>query len=136
MNMKKISIILVILWMVLIFYFSSMNGVVSTSQSEGLVSMLAKLINYTGDINTLRFIVRKCAHIGEYFILGILVYNMFKYHDVKNIVIISILICIIYACTDEIHQLFISDRTGKLIDVFIDSLGSILGIYSIRVLRK
>lgn len=98
--------------------------------------MLAKLINYTGDINTLRFIVRKCAHIGEYFILGILVYNMFKYHDVKNIVIISILICIIYACTDEIHQLFISDRTGKLIDVFIDSLGSILGIYSIKVLRK
>ena len=134
--MKKLSIILVILWMLLIFYYSSMNGVVSTNQSEGLVSFFAKLIHYTGDVNTLRYIVRKIAHIVEYLVLGILVYNMFKYHNVKNIVIVSLLICVLYATSDEIHQLFISERTGKIIDVFIDSIGSLLGIYSIKALRK
>ena len=36
-------------------------------------------------------------------------------------------ICILYACTDEIHQLFVPERYG-LMDVLIDSIGISLGL--------
>ena len=71
--MKKISIILVIIWMIVIFMFSNMNGTISGMQSNGIVTKIADVINYTGNIDTLRLIVRKCAHFTEYLILGILV---------------------------------------------------------------
>ena len=133
--MKKISIILVIIWMIVIFMFSNMNGTISGMQSNGIVTKIADVINYTGNIDTLRLIVRKCAHFTEYLILGILVLNACKYNNAKNMIMLSILICILYACTDELHQIFIQDRVGNIIDASIDTLGSLCGI-GIAKLRK
>ena len=134
--MKKLSVILVIIWMIVIFMFSSYNGNISGMQSDGIVAMLAKIIHYTGDIDILRVIVRKMAHFTEYLILGILVINACKYNSVKDMIKLSILICILYACTDEIHQLFIQGRGGRIFDVLIDTLGSLTGIFTYKVLRK
>nr|MBP3258908.1 VanZ family protein [Bacilli bacterium] len=134
--MKKLSVILVIIWMIVIFMFSSYNGNISSMQSDGIVVMLARLIHYTGDIDILRVIVRKMAHFTEYLILGILVINACKYNSIKDMIKLSILICILYACTDEIHQLFIQGRGGRIFDVLIDTLGSLTGIFTYKVLRK
>ena len=43
---------------------------------------------------------------------------------------------ILYACTDEIHQLFIQGRAGQLKDVLIDTIGSLTGIYIYKVVKK
>ncbi len=43
-------------------------------------------------------------------------------------------ICALYASADEIHQYFVSERTMRLKDVFIDSMGSLLGIIIISVI--
>ena len=134
--MKKISIILVIIWMIVIFIFSNASGELSNLQSEGIVAKLALLIHYTGDINILRVVVRKIAHFTEYLILGILVINACRYNGIKNIIKLSILICILYASLDEIHQLFIQGRAGKVLDICIDTIGSVSGIYLYKVLRK
>ena len=120
----------------MIFIFSSMSGEISGIQSDGIVAMLAKIIHYTGDIDVLRIIVRKLAHFTEYLILGILVINACKYNSVKDIIKLSILICLLYACSDEIHQLFIQGRGGRILDVCIDTLGSLTGIFTYKVLRK
>ena len=40
----------------------------------------------------------------------------------------SLLIGIEYAIIDEIHQLFIEGRAGKIVDVWIDSIGVCIGI--------
>ena len=45
----------------------------------------------------------------------------------KNI-IYTWIFCIIYAIFDEIHQIYVPGRTGKAIDVIIDTLGSCMGI--------
>ena len=116
--------------------FSSFNGNISSVQSDGIVSLLARIIHYTGDIDILRFIVRKVAHFTEYLILGILVINALKYNTIKDMMKLSILICILYASLDEIHQLFVSDRAGNIIDVLIDTLGSLSGIFLYKVIRK
>ena len=133
--MKKISIILVIIWMIVIFVFSNMNGTLSSAQSDGIVTKIADIINYSGNLDTSIVIIRKLAHFIEYLILGILVLNACKYNSVKNMIVLSIIICILYACLDEIHQLFILDRSGNILDVCIDTIGSLCGIGIIR-LRK
>ena len=50
--------------------------------------------------------------------------------------LISLLICYIYSCTDEFHQLFIPGRSGKLVDTFIDLFGSAIGVFSYNLLRN
>ena len=134
--MKRISVLLVVIWMLFIFTLSNYNGNMSAMQSDGLLSKILMLIHYTGDTEILRYVIRKCAHITEYFILGILVYNACRYNATKDIIKLSIIICILYACSDEIHQLFVSGRAGKILDILIDSLGSILGITTLYKIRK
>ena len=128
--MKRLSIILVILWMIVIFYFSSANGYVSTEQSNIVTNSIINIFHYTGDIDNLIYVVRKLFHVFEYFVLGILTYNAYKYHGKK--IIIPIMICFIYAMSDEIHQVYISGRNGNIYDVLLDSLASMLAI----ILRK
>ena len=53
---------------------------------------------------------------------------------------LAFLICVLYAISDEIHQLFVPGRAGQVRDVLIDSSGSFLGIFLVmlfvRFLRK
>ena len=65
---KAISWILLFFWLILIFTFSNQTGSVSTGLSDQVLSFLPKFI----DSELLSFIVRKCAHFFEYFILAIL----------------------------------------------------------------
>ena len=46
----------------------------------------------------------------------------------KKKILISLLIGIIYAISDEIHQMFSDGRTTTILDVFIDSCGVLFGI--------
>ena len=41
---------------------------------------------------------------------------------------ISLAVGVLYAISDEVHQVFVPDRTPMIQDVFIDSFGTIFGI--------
>lgn len=43
-------------------------------------------------------------------------------------IIFSLLICILYAISDEIHQVFVPGREAQVKDVIIDSGGAAVGI--------
>ena len=136
-NMKKIfNITILILWMILIFTMSNFKAVESDVQSGFIVNILSNIFHFT-NINLITVIVRKLAHITEYLILGILMLNCLKEYNIKNVVIVSILVCILYSCSDEIHQIFISGRSGEVVDVLIDTIGIVLGnlIYK-RIAKK
>ena len=40
----------------------------------------------------------------------------------------SLVLAILYACSDEWHQRFTPGRTSSIIDVFIDTIGSVIGL--------
>ncbi len=150
---KKIVLwILVILWMGLIFYFSSFNSEKSTKQSKGfLYHTLGIVIDFFDKdisleekeiiIDKLDHPIRKIAHASVYFILGLLVclaLNEYSF-NIKKLLIISFIICFSYACSDEIHQLFISGRSGEIKDVIIDTCGfslSLLTFYCFKSRNK
>jgi len=143
---KIIKIILLLLCMILIFSFSSDNGNSSSKKSDGLIIKIYQSITHKklSDkdkeiIKNKYFIpVRKSAHITIYLILGVLSISLIKEYrliDLKAL-IISIIFCFLYACSDEIHQLFVMDRSGEVLDVLIDSIGSFIGIYLYYLIYK
>ena len=141
-----IKYIILILWMILIFWFSNQNGTISSEMSDGLISEVVKFIeiilkNSFGNeknIEAFAFLIRKVAHFFLYFVLGILWMNLLKEHRVSlgKQVIYSLLFCIMYACSDEIHQLFIPGRSGNIIDTMIDTTGSLCSIITIYLFKK
>lgn len=134
--MKSIWWILLILWMALIFFFSSQTGQESSSVS-GVVS--DTVIPVFGEVLTnssIEFIIRKCAHMLEYFVLGVLVVLAFQKQKQLNSVWICLLFCMLYACSDEFHQLWVSGRSGQLQDVLIDTIGALVGIRLSWKLKK
>ena len=144
---KVIKIILVLLWMVMIFLLSNEEAVKSSKKSDGLIIKSVEL--FTGKSlsdqekeNVLKYLVfpvRKCAHLSLYLILGILVISLLREYMVINtkLVLLSLLICFLYACSDEIHQLFVPGRSGEVRDVLIDTLGACLGVsFYYLVFRK
>lgn len=128
---KRISILLVIIWMLLIFIMSSFNSAESSNQSNFIVNIIVNILNIN-NIDTLNLIIRKLAHFTEYFILGLLVYNMIYNYNKKTF--IAIIICILYAISDELHQMLVPGRSYQLLDITIDSLGSISAIYILKTL--
>ncbi len=145
-NNKKLSNAIiywipVIIWMLLIFSLSAQPA----SQSNGLskdvtkiiIDTISRVVPLDIEISTvadkgiqLNHIVRKLGHFIEYLILGVLVMNAFKKCGYKNnkILCYSIIFCILYASSDEIHQLFVPGRGGQVKDVIIDSFGAMVGI--------
>ena len=76
------------------------------------------------------FIVRKAAHFTIYLVLGLLVSLVLigKNLNIKQIIIYGVLICMAYSITDEIHQIFVSGRSGEIRDIIVDTCGSTVGI--------
>lgn len=131
--MKKIiKLLFIIIWLLVIFLFSNQDGSTSTSLTNGI---LEKYLFFV-DSDIFFMIIRKMAHITEYFILGILVLNFINEFKIDKKIVISILICFILASFDELHQLFIPDRTGCLLDVFIDMFGASLGILILSLIKN
>ncbi|MGL5243934.1 MAG: VanZ family protein [Sarcina sp.] len=133
---KKLSWALMIAWMLIIFYMSHQPSNISSKQSENIVYLFnligLDLSSYFGELATL--IIRKVAHFTEYMILYIFIYNVMKYYiKNKSIYIYSLIFTFSYACTDEIHQLFVVGRSGQFKDVLIDTCGGIAGLLLISI---
>jgi VanZ family protein len=111
-------------WMGLIFYLSSIPGLKTGVSSVGL-----------------EIFFRKIAHLGEYFILTFLVWRVSKKHfsllvDFNKTLFLSFTVVLSFAITDEIHQYFVEDRAGRVVDVFTDGLGAFLFLMAIIYFSK
>lgn len=132
---------LAVFWMLLIFFFSSQPGddstVVSSAFSRGIVSLADTVLDMNlsqGEMlqaaEKIENLVRKLAHMTEFGFLSGCLYFTFDFDALlpKKKVIIASCVSIIYAASDELHQLFVPGRCAKVTDVFIDSAGAILVI--------
>ena len=121
----KILKYLIILWMIIIFMLSNQKAQDSKQLSNSFITKTIIEIkeNYS-------FIVRKTAHFTIYLVLGLLVSLVLigKNLNIKQIIIYGVLICIAYSITDEIHQIFVSGRSGEIRDIIVDTCGSTVGI--------
>ena len=146
--MKVLKIILLILWMMIIFAFSNQKAVDSSNLSSGLIDRTVVKVYKVlyGDISKEKeeiiiekysYPIRKLAHYSLYFILGILSFLVIvDYKNNKKLILYSMFICFLYACTDEFHQLFVIGRSASIKDVMIDTFGSLCGISIFYIFNK
>lgn len=132
---KVIPWMIVVLVMGVIFYFSDAPAVESRRYSIGITD---KVLVFVQSIfpdtqlngNALHHDIRKLTHFFIYMILGILTFSAFMQNrqSVYVNMMMTMAICVIFAISDEIHQLFIPGRSGEVRDVLIDSSGAFLGV--------
>lgn len=142
---KILLLILVLIGCITIFCFSEFSAGESTKQSRGVTYNILKVLNgnklsekelikLTKKINP---VIRKIAHFSIYMILAIFTYMFIEELNIKSKsekerlrknILYTCIFCIIYAIFDEIHQIYVPGRTGKVIDVIIDTLGACMGI--------
>ena len=82
-------------------------------------------------VASLQFLARKSAHFSIYMILGVLSFlAVISYEKLLFVLRLTVSgsVCLLYAASDEIHQLFIPGRSGEVRDVMIDFSGAVLGI--------
>lgn len=95
-------------WLVLIFFLSSLSG-----------DKIPSLNKYSLD---------KVAHFTEYFILGWLMvrafFDSFPNMSLTKALVLTIILCALYAVSDEWHQKFVSGRDSDFFDFIFDFLGA------------
>lgn len=100
----------VVLWMTMIWYFSDQPEL----RSE-----------FPTVIDT---ILRKIAHMLEFFVLAYFLHNALRGHGVRRpaFFLITFFGSWCYAVIDEYHQTFVYGRSGSAVDVIVDFMGILL----------
>lgn len=117
--LRGVLILLLVGTLALIFNFSSQDAPKSRSVSKQFTTGLVNTFHKKEDekrksqrIKQLEPIIRKCAHFSIYMIVGILLICLFNTYNIdKRLkIVICIAIGFVYACSDEIHQMFVNRK--------------------------
>lgn len=144
--LKPLSFLPALCMMYLIVSFSGQDGGSSSSLSlrvtTKLVGLSDRALHLDLDsaqlsyyITLLHGLVRKLAHIGEYFLLAVSVALPLYVYRLRGfkLVLVAGFFCIAFAAFDEYRQTFIPGRSGSPRDVLIDCIGILPGIYMTRI---
>ncbi|MBN2188018.1 MAG: VanZ family protein [Chitinispirillaceae bacterium] len=117
----------IVLWCGLIFNMSNQNADESSNLSLCVADFLNRCLRQlfgTGVPAISEDVVRKCAHFFEYFVLGCLLFMGFldRARSVRA-VLVMFAAGLLFAVSDEVHQLFIPGRTMRPFDVLVDMAG-------------
>ena len=144
---RKVYLILTVVWMAVIFSFSAKPGDESERQSLRAGKIVCSIFvpgyeNMSEQeqifmAESIDYPVRKAAHATEYailagFILGVVVTSLINWKHLLEVVFVAV----VYASTDEFHQLFVPGRNGQFIDVVIDGVGALIGILIVFLVYK
>lgn len=142
---RIVSVALIVVWAVVIFSFSAQPDTESSEISGHVSYRIVKMWNQVFDGNIppeleqmaqkIEYPVRKAAHMSEYAVLALLIFQALTAFDrKKNRGCMALGITAAYAVTDEFHQLFVPGRAGRVTDVLIDSAGAFLALLAIHII--
>jgi VanZ family protein len=138
---RVFSVICLVGWMGLIFYFSHQTAEQSSAVSGSVITLLAErfypnfkllsLLEQQELIASLQSVVRGVAHfciyggLGFFDYLTFISYTALKY---KARIFWMLETCLLYAICDEFHQTFIDGRSMQLIDLAVDFAGALMAV--------
>lgn len=120
--------------MFIIFGFSGADGLESGSLSYAIAIWVSDVFDAIGvelSAEELHLPIRKLAHMSEYALLFIT--SMWALLGIKKRYLFAACISVMFAISDEIHQLFVPGRAGSAVDVLIDSVGVGIGMLVYRI---
>lgn len=143
---KSLLFVMMIVCMGAIFVFSSQNSeksnIISKSVAEKITEKAPSAAESAPQKDAVKFdrlnlIVRKYAHFTLFFALGLIssLYAAVVFKKKRTALIFTLLLCLIWASLDEIHQLYVPGRDGSVTDVLIDMSGSVLAAVIVMAVR-
>ena len=145
--LKPLSFLPALCLMYMIFSFSAQDGATSSQLSYKvsytIVETGGKILGenwepWQIDSIATRFhgVVRKLAHMTEYFALAVSVAFPLYVYGLRGIWLMMVagFICVAFACGDEYHQSFVAGRSPSKHDVGIDSIGIFFGVILTRII--
>lgn len=128
-----VSWALVAACMGIIFFLSAQNGEESSDLSGSFVMAILEWLNISVDEGLLRTF----AHCLEFMGLSVLIFNAtYSTWETKWTPVIAFAGTVIYAITDEIHQIFVPGRAFQISDILVDSTGALIGAVASLVILK
>ena len=132
----------------LIFYFSAQPADDSSEMSAEIVEPVLHTLYSDFDAmpvsrqtslrDTVTFIVRKLAHFGIFAVLGFFLAAHVRLRRPdwpgRTVSLTAWAAAVLYAGTDELHQLFVEGRSAELRDLGIDAAGALCGVLAIALL--
>jgi VanZ family protein len=92
-----------------------------------VIFFLSAQPNLSTHLGLIDLIGRKIAHFSLYALLCFLWWRPLAPHaGATKAAIFALVICVVYAISDEYHQSFVPGRSSEAIDVAIDSAGALL----------
>ena len=132
----RLCSVLLVLNLALIWGNSLLSGAESGQMSGGIMEFFMELLRIPADFSdTVHLIIRKLAHLTEFACLAALIswnLGMVKEKRVHQI-LLAVLLAMAAALVDETIQLFTPDRGPSLVDVWIDTLGAVLGMTAVQL---
>ena len=135
---RRVLAVGLVAWMGFIFVMSSFPAGVSSQQSGVVVEVVEKVFRVDSAarpevVGNLTEIVRKSAHAFEYLVLGVLMVSVMRVIlarkvGARNAWWMAIVACMVFAISDEIHQIFVSGRACELRDVVNDTMAASIGV--------
>ena len=71
-------------------------------------------------------LVKKSAHVIAYGVLAILILRALLVHGLspRQAAALAVLLAVVYALTDELHQAFVTGRNSSVLDIALDYMGA------------
>jgi len=114
----------VVLWGALIFILST--SAFSPANTAKIIHPMLLLPGITpASVDFCHRLLRKVAHFIEY---GVLFWLLVRGPMARR-PYLALLLCVVYALTDEGHQAFAPGRTASLYDVALDSIGALFSFF-------
>ncbi|MFJ8257610.1 VanZ family protein [Peribacillus asahii] len=144
----KFFIVFLVLWGLLIFFFSSqsyseqdLTPYLAILLRDSSLDKVFSSIQFTyagreisvanlGIVHFIEFFIRKAAHLFVFFVLGSLLWFVSTriWRRKRIAAIVAAVFVFLYASLDEIHQHYTNGRSALVEDVLLDTCGGILGI--------
>lgn len=130
----------VVVWATFISWFST--GAFSAQSTNSYIDPVLRYVFGELSPETFRFahtVIRKSAHFLEYALLAVLVCRALTppgERPTLGTLLRVIGYCAIYACIDELHQVFVPRRTGSIYDSMLDTVGATAGALLFRAWRR
>lgn len=142
---RTIFMLLLLTTFATIFKFSSQIAEESDDISNGVLRKIIDVFPYTKELSEeikIKMvehgnpIYRKLAHFSIYALVGVWIMAFMSTFDIRLYKkwIISMLVGVLYAASDEFHQSFVPGRGPSIVDVGIDSLGVLTGILAVLII--
>ena len=131
----------VLIWMGLIFSASTDNF--SSEHTSRFIEPLLRWLFHgrlsADTIGLIHFLIRKLAHLTEYAILAVLLWNALRLSaagaSMRRLCGLAVLGSTLYAASDEFHQSFVPGREATVRDVLIDTAGATAGLWLLACVR-